>query len=131
MIGDHVGLAPSQPRSLSTSVVPNVIIAEAIATAAARLADKGVPDARFDAEVLLRYVLTRDRAWIVAHYPDPLNDEVRRRFELLIERRRKDGTWAAQNQHSGLQHFSLGPGAPVRWNTLRAMRVLRWWERDL
>jgi hypothetical protein len=30
----------------------------------------------------------------------------------------------------GEMHFPIdgGPGKPSRWNTLRALRVLRWWE---
>jgi hypothetical protein len=41
------------------------------------------------------------------------------------------GTWCLQNTHPGAVHFPLedGDGRPSRWNTLRAMRVLRWWER--
>lgn len=50
--------------------------------------------------------------------------------ELLRRKRRKDGTWALQNRHSGETHFELETvGEPSRLNTLRALRVLRWWER--
>jgi hypothetical protein len=49
--------------------------------------------------------------------------------ELLLAKRRKDGTWALQNRHSGDTHFELEKvGQPSRWNTLRALRVLRWWQ---
>lgn len=35
---------------------------------------------------------------------------------------------ALQNKHSGETHFDMEkPGEPSRWNTLRALRVLRWW----
>ncbi|HVR31092.1 MAG TPA: hypothetical protein VMS74_00105 [Acidimicrobiia bacterium] len=42
-------------------------------------------------------------------------------------KRGKDGRWPLQNPHRGLEHFGLeeGAGRPSRWNTLRAMRVLR------
>lgn len=44
--------------------------------------------------------------------------------------RRKDGTWNLQNGHSGETHFEMErPGQPSRWNTLRALRVLKWWSR--
>lgn len=49
---------------------------------------------------------------------------------MLRDRRRPDGTWAATKRFSG--HVWLSPeraGVPSRWNTLRTLRVLRWWER--
>ncbi len=50
-------------------------------------------------------------------------------LELLLDKRRQDGTWTLQNRHSGDAHFELEKvGAPSRWNTLRALRVLRWWQ---
>lgn len=49
--------------------------------------------------------------------------------DLLIGKRRTDGTWPLQNPHSGRVHFKMErAGRPSRWNTLRALRVLRWWE---
>jgi hypothetical protein len=41
-----------------------------------------------------------------------------------------DGRWPLQNVHEGDAHFQMddGEGKPSRWNTLRAMRVLRWAE---
>jgi hypothetical protein len=43
--------------------------------------------------------------------------------------RRKDGRWPPANQYKGMTYFELEPSrAPSRWNTLRALRVLRWWE---
>ncbi len=49
----------------------------------------------------------------------------------LVEKRRgEDGRWPLQNPHPGLLHFAMeGEGKPSRWNTLRALRVLRWYER--
>ena len=39
-----------------------------------------------------------------------------------------DGRWRLQNYYKGKSYFELErPGAPSRWNTLRAMRVLKWW----
>jgi hypothetical protein len=42
--------------------------------------------------------------------------------------RDRDGRWPLQNVHEGESHFEMedGEGKPSRWNTLRAMRVLRW-----
>jgi hypothetical protein len=45
--------------------------------------------------------------------------------------RHVDGRWPLQNVHEGDEHFRMedGEGKPSRWNTLRAMRVLRWFAR--
>jgi len=54
-----------------------------------------------------------------------LNDAV----QLLESKRGKDGRWRLQNRHPGRTFFEMEPvGRPSRWNTLRALRVLRWWE---
>jgi hypothetical protein len=49
---------------------------------------------------------------------------------LLRSRQQHDGTWLLENTHPGTIHFPLedGDGRPSRWNTLRALRVLRWYE---
>ena len=61
--------------------------------------------------------------------PDPRVDEA---MELLRSRQQPDGAWLLENTHPGKVHFPLedGDGRPSRWNTLRAMRVLRWYERS-
>ena len=43
-----------------------------------------------------------------------------------------DGTWLLENTHPGKIHFTLedGDGRPSRWNTLRALRVLNWYEQS-
>jgi hypothetical protein len=47
---------------------------------------------------------------------------------LVRSKRQPDGTWLLENTHPGRIHFALedGDGRPSRWNTLRALRVLRW-----
>jgi hypothetical protein len=48
---------------------------------------------------------------------------------LLKARQTRDGTWKLQNRHAGKTFFEMETvGKPSRWNTLRALRVLRWWE---
>jgi hypothetical protein len=50
-------------------------------------------------------------------------------IDLLHERRRKDGLWPVQQKYSGKVFFNMEKiGGPSRWNTLRALRILRWWE---
>lgn len=47
---------------------------------------------------------------------------------LLEDRRSQDGRWPRQHVHQGAVHFEVdaAEGEASRWNTLRAMRVLRW-----
>jgi len=42
------------------------------------------------------------------------------------------GRWPLQNVHEGEAHFQMedGEGSPSRWNTLRALRVLRWFAQS-
>lgn len=52
-------------------------------------------------------------------------------MELLRKKRRKEGTWNLQNRHPGKTFFEMEqPGKPGRWNTLRALRVLKWWDKQ-
>ena len=52
---------------------------------------------------------------------------------LVRAKRRPDGTWLLENTHPGAVHvgFEDGDGRPSRWNTLRASRVLGWWDADV
>jgi hypothetical protein len=52
---------------------------------------------------------------------------------LVIDNRSSDGRWARQNIHHGDVHFEIdgAQGEPSRWNTLRALRVLKWASRDI
>jgi hypothetical protein len=60
--------------------------------------------------------------------PDPRMNEA---IDLIRSKQQPDGTWPLENTHPGKIHFALedGDGRPSRWNTLRALRVLRWYEQ--
>ena len=62
---------------------------------------------------------------------DRPDDRVAEAIELVRSKQRPDGTWLLENRHEGAIHFRMdaGDGQPSRWNTLRALRVLRWYER--
>jgi hypothetical protein len=52
-------------------------------------------------------------------------------IDLLKRKQKKDGTWILGARHPGKTHFEMEkPGGPSRWNTLRALRVLDWWQGD-
>lgn len=50
--------------------------------------------------------------------------------EVVRSKRQPDGRWLLDRIYQGRVHFDLedGVGAPSRWNTLRALRVLDWWD---
>ena len=51
-------------------------------------------------------------------------------LDIVRSKRDRAGRWPLENVHPGAVHFDMdeGEGKPSRWNTLRAMRVLRWFE---
>ena len=52
-------------------------------------------------------------------------------IDILRSAQREDGRWLLQHSYKGKTYFTLERlGAPSRWNTLRAVRVLRWWDRE-
>jgi hypothetical protein len=60
--------------------------------------------------------------------PDPRCQEA---IDVIEGKQRKDGTWPLQNRHPGKEHFQMEEGAkPSRWNTLRVLRVLRWYQAN-
>lgn len=58
-------------------------------------------------------------------YDNRLEDAI----NILISKRIRDGRWKVAAPHTGAIHFSMEQAGKVsRWNTLRAMRVLEYWE---
>lgn len=51
--------------------------------------------------------------------------------QLVRDKRQPEGTWLLEDTHPGEVAFELegGDGRPSRWNTLRALRVLDWYDR--
>lgn len=90
-----------------------------------------------------------DRAWLQFSFPTYWHYDVLRALDyfrsvgdkpdaridesiaLLRSKQQPDGTWLLENTHPGKVHFPLEDhdGQPSRWNTLRALRVLKWYER--
>jgi hypothetical protein len=60
--------------------------------------------------------------------PDPRMAEA---VEVVRSKRQADGRWLLDRIYPGRVYFDLEDdvGAPSRWNTLRALRVLDWWDR--
>jgi hypothetical protein len=53
-------------------------------------------------------------------------------IELVAAKRDGDGRWPLETRYPGVMpvHMEEGEGQPSRWNTLRALRVLNWFQRD-
>jgi len=57
------------------------------------------------------------------------HDALRDAVDLVQSRRRPDGRWNLQNVHRNRTWINMEQGGvPSRWNTLRSLRVLRWWD---
>ncbi len=54
------------------------------------------------------------------------DDRMKPALDILINKRGKDKKWKLQANHKGELHFEMEKvGKPSRWNTLRALRILR------
>jgi hypothetical protein len=87
-----------------------------------------------------------DAAWLELSFPTRWHYDVLRGLEhfrradlrdprlgeavdVVRSKRQDDGTWLLENTHAGPAHLPYdGDGRPSRWNTLRALRVLTWWD---
>jgi hypothetical protein len=57
------------------------------------------------------------------------DERARDAVELVVRRRRPDGRWTRSHHWPGREHFPMEEkGAPSRWVTLQARRILAWWE---
>ena len=58
------------------------------------------------------------------------DDRMSEAIEVVQRQRGADGRWPLQNAHEGDTHLEMdeGEGKASRWNTLRALRVLEWYE---
>ncbi len=58
------------------------------------------------------------------------DERVSEAIELVASKRDADGRWPLETCHPGKMPVEIdeGEGRPSRWNTLRALRVLRWYS---
>lgn len=67
-----------------------------------------------------------DLAQEIKHPKDPRFKDA---IELLKSKQNDDGTWNLQSKHGGKIFFEMEQvGKPSQWNTLRALRILKWWD---
>ena len=59
----------------------------------------------------------------------PRDDRLAEAIDIVRRRQRADGRWVLDQSYKGKTYFELERvGASSRWNTLRALRVLKWWD---
>lgn len=62
----------------------------------------------------------------------PKDERMNDAIELLQKKQKKDGLWLLNSGMSGRKYFDLElAGQPSRWNTLRALRTLNWWNEKI
>ncbi len=75
------------------------------------------PRWKYDILRAMDYFQNSDTIW---------DERMKPAMEVLLKKRKKDGTWNQYAGYSGLTHFEMEKaGKPGRWNTLRALRVLK------
>ncbi len=61
----------------------------------------------------------------------PRDARTQEAIDLVRTQRRPDGLWAMHDLYKAKVFFNMEtPSQPSRWNTLRALRVLKWWEAE-
>ncbi len=59
----------------------------------------------------------------------PYDSRMQPALDVLVRKQRADELWPVQAKHPGQTHFDMEPtGKPSRWNTLRTLRVIRFYS---
>jgi hypothetical protein len=59
----------------------------------------------------------------------PRDERLEEAIEVLRRKKDENGLWRLENVFKGKTYFEMESlGGPSRWNTLRALRVLKWWD---
>lgn len=60
----------------------------------------------------------------------PRDERLADAIDVLRRHQTPGGVWLNEYEYRGRTYFRLEPlGKPSRWNTMRAMRVIAWWEK--
>ena len=90
---------------------------------------RGLIDWLLDSDPSIRWQVMRDLTGATAEEVD--KERARVAYEGagagLLEQQGSDGRWPLETEYPGIMPVELdeGEGRPSRWNTLRALRVLR------
>ncbi|MCC6953032.1 MAG: hypothetical protein IT290_02825 [Deltaproteobacteria bacterium] len=123
--------------------------AHPVVTAARRRGEEYLLDRRLMRRLSTGQIINPN--WLQCHFPPrwrydvlraldylqasgrPPDERCREAVDLLVQKRRPDGRWPLDSRYDGAVYFHVDgePGEPSRWNTLRALRVLRWFNPAL
>ena len=60
---------------------------------------------------------------------DEKNDRMKDAMNLFIKKQTPDGYWKLEHKFPAKIFFEMEKvGKESRWNTLRALRILKWWK---
>ncbi len=90
----------------------------------------GAPWTRFAFPTWWHYDVLRGLEYLRSAGVTP-DERVAGAIDLVASKRDADGRWLLEIRHPGVMPVEVdeGEGRPSRWNTLRALRVLRWYGR--
>jgi hypothetical protein len=90
---------------------------------------RGTPWTRFAFPTWWHYDVLRGLEYLRRAGATP-DERVAEAVALVASTRDRDGRWPLEIRHPGRMPIETdeGEGRPSRWNTLRALRVLRWYE---
>lgn len=78
-----------------------------------------------------RYDILRSLDYL-QHASVPYDSRMENALIIIKSKRRPDGKWLLQEKHKGHVHFDMEKtGEPSRWNTLRALRVLNYYQGSI
>ena len=62
---------------------------------------------------------------------EPPDDRLAEAVKILADKKQSDGKWSPDTTLKGKIWFEMdhGPGSPSPWITLKALRVLKWWDQ--
>ncbi|MBN9387253.1 MAG: hypothetical protein J0I20_04305 [Chloroflexi bacterium] len=61
----------------------------------------------------------------------PYDNRMDEALDLIIQKKRSNNHWPVQHKHPGIVHFDMEKtGSDSRWNTLRVLRVLRFYNKN-
>ncbi|MGD1007138.1 MAG: prenyltransferase/squalene oxidase repeat-containing protein [Ignavibacteriaceae bacterium] len=62
----------------------------------------------------------------------PYDERMQDAINIIIKKQRKNGRWGISHKHAGLVHFDMEKsGTDSRWNTLRVLRVMKKYNREI
>ncbi|MEY9890134.1 hypothetical protein ABIA31_003792 [Catenulispora sp. MAP5-51] len=98
-----------------------------------RLSDVASAWTQFSHPTYWHYDLLRGLDYLRAAGVAPdkqVTEQVAEAIEVVRGKQDAQGRWRLENTHPGKPHFPIddGEGEPSRWNTLRALRVLKWYD---